>query len=413
MAISIQAGSIGNYIGALASASPFGKTLSVTVAAGSNSVLVLLLTNHTGPGLGTGRTVTFNGVAMTQLGVTTSDANSGGGIFYLVNPPVGTYNFFTGVSSWYGQQDAMTVFVLDGVDQATPFGTPVQGGTSNTASPLSVSITSPADGATLLEVIEYDKAGLAATAGQTELASMPTVVGTRYSNHSYKLGSSTSVGASWTGGNAQAAAMGVLVNAAAVSDTTAPTLTSPTGTQTGATTASGTVTTDEANGTLYWLCNTSATATLAAVKAGSSVAVSSTGSKSVTVTGLTASTAYYLHYAHTDAAANDSAVVNSAQFTTAAATVKGVAVTLYNGAALQASLTGIRALWWDAIDPSGAPTYSTAAASTNASGVLTLDLNATTADAIGDYGFLLLYKVNATINDSLVFAGQVAISNVA
>lgn len=106
----------------------------------------------------------------------------------------------------------------------------------------------------------------------------------------------------------------------APADTTAPTLTSPTGTATGSTTASGTVSTNEANGTLYWLCNTSSTATLSAVKAGSSQAVSATGSQSVSVTGLTASTTYYLHYAHTDAAANDSSVANSASFATDAVT---------------------------------------------------------------------------------------------
>lgn len=110
---------------------------------------------------------------------------------------------------------------------------------------------------------------------------------------------------------------GLTIEAAA--DVTAPTLSNPTGTQTGQTTASGTVSTDEGNGTLYYLASTNATENLATVKAGSSQAVSATGSQSVSVTGLTASTGYYLHYAHTDAASNDSSVVSSAQFTTASA----------------------------------------------------------------------------------------------
>lgn len=105
---------------------------------------------------------------------------------------------------------------------------------------------------------------------------------------------------------------------AASADTTAPTLTSPTGTQTGSTTASGTVTTDEANGTLYFLASTNATETAATVKAASSQAVSATGSQAVSFTGLTASTTYYAHYCHRDAAGNDSTVANSASFTTAA-----------------------------------------------------------------------------------------------
>jgi len=102
-------------------------------------------------------------------------------------------------------------------------------------------------------------------------------------------------------------------------DVTAPTLTSPTGTQTGSTTASGTVTTDEGNGTLYYLASTNATETAVTVKAASSQAVSGTGSQSVSFAGLTASTTYYAHYCHRDAAGNDSAVANSTSFTTAAA----------------------------------------------------------------------------------------------
>lgn len=107
-----------------------------------------------------------------------------------------------------------------------------------------------------------------------------------------------------------------LVNAG---DTTAPTLTSPTGTQTGSTTASGTVSTDEGNGTLYYLASVNATETAATVKAAASQAVSATGSQSVSFTGLAASTTYYAHYCHRDAAGNDSTVSNSASFTTAAA----------------------------------------------------------------------------------------------
>jgi hypothetical protein len=46
--------------------------------------------------------------------------------------------------------------------------------------------------------------------------------------------------------------------------------------------------------------------------------------------------------------------------------------------------------------------------------VLTLDLDATTALSIGDNGFLLLYKLDATDHrDSLVFAGRVAVADIA
>jgi len=110
----------------------------------------------------------------------------------------------------------------------------------------------------------------------------------------------------------------------------APALTSPTGAQTGSTTASGGVTTDEANGTLYAVCTTSGTApTKAQVKLGqdnssvaatyaSNAAITTTGAKTVAATGLTASTTYYWHFMHEDAATNQSTVSSSTSFTTAA-----------------------------------------------------------------------------------------------
>lgn len=114
----------------------------------------------------------------------------------------------------------------------------------------------------------------------------------------------------------------------AAPDVTAPVLTSPTGVETGQTTASGTVTTDEANGTLYWICDQSGTAPSvgqiqagldnsgASADAAGSQTVTGTGLQAVSVTGLAVYTTYYMHYQHQDAAANDSTVVTSASFTT-------------------------------------------------------------------------------------------------
>ena len=105
-------------------------------------------------------------------------------------------------------------------------------------------------------------------------------------------------------------------------DTTAPVLSSPTGTATGSTTASGTVvTTNDANGTLYYWATTNASETAADIKAnGDSQAVTAQGVQAVSITGLTASTTYYIHYVHDDAAANESNVVSSGAFTTDAST---------------------------------------------------------------------------------------------
>lgn len=105
-----------------------------------------------------------------------------------------------------------------------------------------------------------------------------------------------------------------------ITDVTAPTLTSPTGASTGTTSASGTVSTNENTGTLYYLASINATETVATVKAnGATQAVSSAGTKTVTVNGLTASTTYYMHYVHRDGSGNDSTSASSAAFTTSAA----------------------------------------------------------------------------------------------
>jgi hypothetical protein len=97
-------------------------------------------------------------------------------------------------------------------------------------------------------------------------------------------------------------------------------LSSPTATQTGQTTASGSVSTNEGNGTLYRYVSTNGTETAATIRAANlTTTVTSSGTQSnLQFTGLTASTNYYAHYVHVDAANNQSAVATSAQFQTAA-----------------------------------------------------------------------------------------------
>lgn len=105
-----------------------------------------------------------------------------------------------------------------------------------------------------------------------------------------------------------------------VSDAVPPTLTSATATATGATTATGSVTTDEANGTLYFLASGNATESAATIKAALSQAVTEAGEQSVSLSALDAGTTYYVHFAHVDAASNESNVVSTASFTTGAVT---------------------------------------------------------------------------------------------
>jgi hypothetical protein len=115
-------------------------------------------------------------------------------------------------------------------------------------------------------------------------------------------------------------------------DATAPVLSSPVNTATGAQTGSGTVSTTKGKGTLYWVLSSSASAPSASqIKAGQmhtgaaaalsgSQVVSGTGVHTITggFTGLTSSTTYYAHYMQEDASpqANRSNVVSGDGFTT-------------------------------------------------------------------------------------------------
>lgn len=133
-----------------------------------------------------------------------------------------------------------------------------------------------------------------------------------------------------------------IVDDGAAGDVTAPTLTSPTGTATGSTTATGTVTTDEGNGTLYRLASTNATETAPTVVAAAlSQTVTTTGGQNVSFTGLSPSTVYYAHYVQDDAALNRSARVSSASFTTDSVDVTAPTLTAATAVSISnAAMTG-------------------------------------------------------------------------
>lgn len=115
-------------------------------------------------------------------------------------------------------------------------------------------------------------------------------------------------------------------------DTTAPTLSSATGTSTGETTATVGVTTNEGSGTLYVVVTDSATPPSGPqVIAGTDdddvpapyaddVAVTTTGAKSFNASALNGGGTYYAHFAQTDSAGNVSSVASTASFTLDAGT---------------------------------------------------------------------------------------------
>jgi hypothetical protein len=147
-------------------------------------------------------------------------------------------------------------------------------------------------------------------------------------------------------------ALSIEVTAVVVGDTTAPVLSSPAGTATGQTTATISVNSNEANGTLYWAVTTSATppGDESAIMAGTGAAafasqeVNATGAQNFTATGLAASTTCYPHFVQRDEAGNYSSIVSGAGFTTASTapvTLSPTSAGIPNDLAAGSFITGV------------------------------------------------------------------------
>jgi len=136
----------------------------------------------------------------------------------------------------------------------------------------------------------------------------------------------------------------------------------------------------------------------------------------IELTGLTESTPYDIEVRAYNAAGPGPVSTLATFTTTAGTTVKGATITLYSGATPQANLTDLRVLWWDATAPDGmAPDYYSATESTDAAGLLSIDLDAVTTLSVGDYGYLHVHKAGTLGNqyrDALVFAGSVQVQDI-
>ncbi len=160
-----------------------------------------------------------------------------------------------------------------------------------------------------------------------------------------------------------------------------PVLTLPTGVETGATTASGSVTTDKTGGDLRCLTTTNATEDEADLLAtGSTQAVTSSGLQSVgAITGLTAATTYYNHFIHEHPDGNSN-VASSDAFTTEDAPLKAAFIlNEENGTTPNDAVTALQWAWWDSATPdlSLAADVAGTGASTDGSGVFEVELTGT------------------------------------
>jgi hypothetical protein len=163
------------------------------------------------------------------------------------------------------------------------------------------------------------------------------------------------------------------------SDTQEPTLSSPSVTATGTTAADLSVSTDEGNGTLYWVLSTTNTqpsvaqiqagndSTGSAAAASGNQSVSATGTQNASATGLSASTAYYAFFQHQDAAGNDSTVTATGVSVTTDALL-AFSDTFADATGTARTSVEIIGYFWDVSgwDPSGTP--ATVSQTTDGSG---------------------------------------------
>lgn len=272
--------------------------------------------------------VTYNGAAMSLVAKALLGSARWGYLFGLAAPSTGANDIIASASSASFIEICAASYT--GVNQTgQPEASATDAGTTGVSSRTS-SVTTVTDNAWAVE-IAFGQSGTI-TAGASTTRRTTNLVGAFLdSGGAVTPAGSRALVFNQASSGGVGAVIAAIAPASGGGDTTAPNLTSPTGAATGSTTATVGATTDEGNGTLYAVVTVSGTAPSAAqVKAGQnnsgaaatwsgSVAVSSTGAKTLSATGLTASTAYYAHLMHEDAATNQSTVVSSSQFTTSSA----------------------------------------------------------------------------------------------
>jgi len=190
--------------------------------------------------------------------------------------------------------------------------------------------------------------------GYTLASTTSDTVGESYTAIQYRTGS-TSTAAGWantghSGGTNAVEVQSIAFNVKAATGGSAPTLSSPTSSNIQTTTATVGATTDTGSGTMYAVVYTGTTPTVAQIKAGqnssgtstpnANVAVSSTGAKTLNITGLSANTAYNYALVH-NSTGGDSNIVTGTLTTLAvptlsAATTASITTT---GATLGATTT--------------------------------------------------------------------------
>lgn len=205
MPVVLQTANIVSGATAPATGSPSISDIPVTISAGSNLALFVLIQFNGSNFAVQWQAPTFNGVALTFIGAQTALANNFTAAYVMVNPPVGTYNLRISNSAYTGAVFPYAAFPCSGVDQTTPYGTPAFYSTGSSASPRSTAVTTAAGGIAIAGhgvYVSSGSSGLAVTAPQTLVGAIQNSGSQRQYAISY-LADATSMGYSWTSGNNQ------------------------------------------------------------------------------------------------------------------------------------------------------------------------------------------------------------------
>lgn len=133
--------------------------------AGTNRLLVVTCAADGGT-VHTTNLITYNGVALTKADAITGGESTRSEIWYLVNPPVGTYNIVWSHSASEGLVGYGISF--NGVDQTTPVGTALTGNNGNVAATSSTLSPTAADGDMVIDVISTDDVAVTVGSSQTQ-----------------------------------------------------------------------------------------------------------------------------------------------------------------------------------------------------------------------------------------------------
>lgn len=139
---SIQTGSYREDHGTQSSTTPFGRSFPVTVAAGTDRCLVVVISSLQQQL--TDFQVSYGGTPMTGLYAQVGGSAARHQVWYLLNPPVGTADVDINLSGWYGIHYTTHAVVLDGVSSAAQFKTPVSISNPFGSSPVAATIAASA-----------------------------------------------------------------------------------------------------------------------------------------------------------------------------------------------------------------------------------------------------------------------------